>query len=64
MQTLLEILIPISVIATIGIMFAGAFTMTKKVNDGRQSNKLMRYRVASQFITVVLIVLYIWIRNG
>ena len=63
MQTLLEILIPISIIITVGIMFGGAFTMTKREEDGRKSNKMMRFRVLSQFISIILIVLYVWIRS-
>ena len=63
MQTLLEILIPISIIITVGIMFGGAFTMTKREGDGRKSNKMMRFRVLSQFISIILIVLYVWIRS-
>jgi hypothetical protein len=44
-------------------MFAGAFSMTKMEGDGRKSNKMMRYRVLSQFVTVLLIVLYLWMRQ-
>lgn len=60
---ILKILIAISVIITIGIMLAGAFTMTKAEDTGHKSNMMMRYRVASQFITVLLIVLYVWLRQ-
>ncbi len=63
MQSVLEILIPISIIFTIGVMFAGVFSMTKREPDGRKSNRMMRLRVLSQFVAIVLIVLYIWIRN-
>lgn len=63
MQTILEILIPISLILTVGIMFGGAFTMTRADGDGRKSNKMMRYRVLSQFCSILLILLYVWIRN-
>ncbi|MDA0708347.1 MAG: HIG1 domain-containing protein [Proteobacteria bacterium] len=59
----LKILIIISIIITIGIMFGGAFSMTRVNNDGRKSNMLMRYRVLSQFITVLLIALYLWLNN-
>ena len=63
MQTILEILIPISLVLTVGIMFGGAITMTKVDGDGRKSNKMMRYRVLSQFISILLILLYVWIRS-
>ncbi|MBT5187904.1 MAG: twin transmembrane helix small protein [Kordiimonadaceae bacterium] len=57
---ILKILIGISVFITVCIMFAGAFSMTKMEGDGRKSNMMMRYRVLSQFVTVLLIVLYLW----
>lgn len=63
MQTILEILIPISIVITVGIMFGGAFSMTKSDGNGKKSNKMMRYRVLSQFISIILIVLYVWIRS-
>ena len=55
MQSILEIIIPISIVLTVGIMFAGTFTMTKAEDDGRKSNMMMRYRVLSQFISILLI---------
>jgi|TARA_R110002096_G_scaffold436009_1_gene665044 Hypoxia induced protein conserved region len=60
---ILKIIIGISVVITVGIMFAGAFTMAKAEDNGRKSNMMMRYRVASQFITVLLIVLYLWLNQ-
>ena len=60
---ILKILIAISVVITIGIMFAGVFSMTKAEDKGRKSNMMMRYRVASQFITVLLIALYLWLKQ-
>lgn len=60
---ILKIIIGISVVITVGIMFAGAFTMTKAEDNGRKSNMMMRYRVASQFITVLLIILYLWLNQ-
>lgn len=60
---ILKVLIGISVIITIGIMFAGIFTMTKVEDTGKKSNMMMRYRVLSQFITVLLIVLYIFLKQ-
>ena len=60
---ILKILIGISVVITIGVMFAGMFSMTKAEDTGRKSNMMMRHRVASQFITVLLIALYLWLRH-
>ena len=62
-MTILKILIAISVIITVAIMLAGAFTMTKAEDTGRKSNMMMRYRVAAQFITILLIALYLWLRS-
>ncbi len=64
MQTILLTLVIISVVLTMGIMLAGAATMTQKEPDSRKSNKMMRARVISQFITIVLIVLYVLARNA
>lgn len=61
-MAILKIIMIISVIITIGIMFAGVFSMTKTTGDGRKSNMMMRYRIASQFITVLLILLYLWLK--
>ena len=44
---------------TAGIMLTGVITMGKKGTEQRQrSNKLMRWRVISQFVTIMLILLY------
>ena len=60
---ILKIIIGISVVITIGIMFAGMFSMTRAEDKGQKSNMMMRYRVASQFITILLIALYLWLRQ-
>jgi hypothetical protein len=39
--------------------FAGGGAFNKK-----NSNKLMRYRIGAQFVAVVLIVGYVWLRGG
>ncbi len=39
--------------------FAGGGAFNK-----RNSNKLMRWRIIAQFIAVVLIVAYVWLRKG
>lgn len=39
--------------------FAGGGTFNKK-----NSNKLMRYRIAAQFVAVVFIVLFVYFRNS
>ena len=64
METILLTLVIISVVATVCIMLMGAATMTKKEPDSRKSNKMMRARVISQGVTVLLIVLYVLARNA
>jgi hypothetical protein len=61
-MTILKILIAISAIITVGIMFAGIFTMTRAEDKGKKSNMMMRYRVIAQFVTVLLIALYLYLR--
>ncbi len=63
MESILLILIIISVIFTVGVMLGGAATMTRKEPDGRKSNKMMRLRVISQLVSIILIVLYVWVRS-
>lgn len=58
---ILKIIIAISVVITVFIMFAGVFTMTRNEETGRKSNQMMRYRVLSQLVTVLLIALYLWL---
>ena len=58
---ILKIAIAISVVITVFIMFAGVFTMTRNEDTGRKSNQMMRYRVLSQLVTVLLIAIYLWL---
>lgn len=61
-MNLLMALIIISIIFTGGIMFTGAISMTKGGDFNKKNgNKLMRYRVLAQFVTIVLIVLYLYL---
>ena len=52
MQSILEIIIPISIVLTVGIMFAGTFTMTKAEDSGRKSNMMMAQQV---FIDIIFL---------
>jgi len=60
---ILKIAIAISVVITVFIMFAGVFTMTRNEDTGRKSNQMMRYRVLSQLVTVLLIAIYLWLNR-
>lgn len=39
--------------------FAGGGAFNKK-----NANKLMRYRIIAQFVAVILIVIFVWLRGG
>lgn len=60
-MAILKILVIIGIIITVGIMLAGIFTMGK--GGSKNSNKMMRYRVISQAVTLVLILLFLYL-NG
>lgn len=60
----LFILAIVACIAVLGVLalglggFAGGGAFNK-----RNSNKLMRYRIAAQFVAVVLILIFVLVRN-
>lgn len=54
------ILIILAALITLGVLFAGVITMARgKDVTGRQSNKLMQWRVIAQACTLLLIILFI-----
>ena len=58
MNTLLPILIVIAMIATLGALALGLFSMVRGGNfNARHSNKLMRARVILQFAAIMLLAL-------
>jgi hypothetical protein len=57
MITILTILVALSMAGTLGVLFAGLIGVAKGSPDGARSNKLMRWRVIMQGITIVLFVL-------
>jgi hypothetical protein len=58
----LFVLVIISGLATLGMLFAGLVNMSRNldgnVERGRQSNRLMWWRVRLQFLTIILILLW------
>ncbi|WP_163848842.1 twin transmembrane helix small protein [Pseudooceanicola aestuarii] len=32
--------------------------------DGKKSNKIMQLRIAAQFVAVVLVLFFVWMRSG
>jgi hypothetical protein len=58
MQTVLMILTGASMLATLGVMFAGMIGLVRSEDGGgARSNRLMRWRVGLQFLTIALFVL-------
>ncbi|MBV8409411.1 MAG: twin transmembrane helix small protein [Alphaproteobacteria bacterium] len=71
MNTLAGILfvcVIVSGLATLGMLFAGLVNMSRNldgnVERGRQSNKLMWWRVRLQFLTIILILLWFLANRG
>lgn len=59
---ILFVLVIVSMLATLGALFAGLISMSRNVEGtvegGRRSNRLMWWRVRLQFLTIALIVLW------
>ena len=59
---ILFVMVIISGLATLGMLFAGLVNMSRNldgnVERGRQSNRLMWWRVRLQFLTIILILLW------
>ncbi|MDF1857070.1 twin transmembrane helix small protein [Pseudooceanicola sp.] len=51
-----------AVLLVAGILMFGIGGFARGV-DGKKSNKVMQWRIAAQFVAVVLIVLYVWLRG-
>ena len=65
MNTALIILIVLFALATAAALVKGVITMAQgKDITGRQSNKLMSYRVALQLATVILVVIMLVIARS
>lgn len=52
-----------AVLAVAGILLYGIGGFARGV-DGKKSNKVMQLRIAAQFVAVILIVLFVWLRGG
>ena len=60
MVVLLLAMAAVVVVLTIGI---GQFRQKRRMDAAKKSNKMMRLRILFQFIAVVLIVLYVFLRG-
>ena len=59
MVIFLTICVVISMAATLGVLFAGIMGVAQRTGDGMRSNRLMRWRIILQAITIVLFLLLI-----
>ncbi|MGG5822507.1 twin transmembrane helix small protein [Falsiroseomonas sp. HW251] len=65
MLTVLKVLVIMSLVATVGVMFAGMLGLAKsEPGAGERSNRLMRWRVGLQFTTVMLFMLLLALSRG
>lgn len=64
MQTFLNALIPIALAVTFGILCFGIYSMFRGGDFARSnSNKLMRLRVVSQFVAILILVAALWAKQ-
>ena len=54
MKTFLTVLLVLAMLATLGVLFAGVFGMTRGGANPRRSNRLMRWRVILQAAALVI----------
>ncbi len=65
MQAFINALIPIALAVTFGILCFGIYSMFRGGEYARSnSNKLMRLRVVSQFVAVLILVLALWAKQN
>lgn len=65
MTTFLTVLLGLTLMATLGVMFAGMLGLARsETAGGVRSNRLMRWRVVLQGVTVVLFLILIAISRG
>jgi len=57
-------LIALACLATLGVLAMGIGGFARGGEDrGKKSNRLMRWRIAAQFVAVVLIAIFVWLRG-
>ncbi|OUS04438.1 hypothetical protein A9Q96_15975 [Rhodobacterales bacterium 52_120_T64] len=58
-------IIILACIAVLGVLMLGVGSFAKSGEFHKKyANIIMRWRIGLQFLAVVLIMLYIWLRNG
>jgi hypothetical protein len=63
MQTALTILVLLAMLGTLGVLAAGLIGMARG-QSGESSNRLMRYRIALQFVALILFALLMFLLKG
>ena len=64
MRDIFDILIPAGLIAVLVVLFMGLYAMFRGGDFGRSwSNKMMRLRVLTQFVVVLILVAAYWART-
>jgi hypothetical protein len=64
MKTFLMILVAIGMLATLGVLIAGMVGLARGGGDPARSNRLMRWRVALQAVTLALFALLVLALNS
>ena len=57
------VLFAVLIVAGILLLAIGTFGRGGEFNK-KYANKIMRWRIGAQFIAVVLILFYVWVRGG
>ncbi|WP_417211646.1 twin transmembrane helix small protein [Antarctobacter sp.] len=61
----LFIVVAVAMLAVLAVLLFGIGSFAKGgAFNKKYANKAMRWRIAAQFIAVVLILLFVWIRGG
>ncbi|SFE45746.1 twin transmembrane helix small protein [Roseivivax sediminis] len=61
----LFILMAVVMLAVVVILMTGIGGFAKGGEFNKKyANKLMRWRIAAQFVAVILILLFVWVRGG
>jgi predicted membrane protein len=61
----LFIVMAVAMIAVVAILMLGIGGFAKGGEFNRKhANRLMRYRIGAQFVAVLLILLFVWLRGG
>lgn len=60
----LFILVIVAVLIVAGILLVGIGSFGKGgAFNAKHANRIMRYRIAAQFVAVLLVLLYVWLRG-